>query len=102
MNDNEELISEEFVPKVYKVLAEAMLAALENGQMLVEESKYSSQFIIDKMPEIKTKSELIVFLDELSSRWSAYADAVNVLKNEMIDTQKLQDVEEKLDEMSNQ
>lgn len=101
-NIDEENLTNEFIHKIYHDLAEAMLSALEKGKMLAEESRYSSQYIIEKMEVIRKKSELVLFLEDLSSRWPAYYDVFVRTKNEIGDTQKIQNVESQLDQLTTQ
>ena len=67
-----EAIPSEEREKLYKELADAMLEALDKGDIEVEDSEKSSTYILEHLDNVQTKDELKGFLKELGSRWPIY------------------------------
>ncbi len=57
---------------LYKDLADAMMEALDKGEIEVEDSEASSQFVLDHLDSVQTKADLVNFLKELGERWPIY------------------------------
>lgn len=80
-------IDEQTKKKIYEDLAEELIAGLEKGLILEQDSKDSAGLILDKLDKIHTREELIVFLELLSRRWDIYREVyLEVKKGELLDS----------------
>lgn len=97
-----QLITEDYRKKIYDDLADTMIAGLINGEILDEESKDSSKYILSNLDNIKTEQELMQFLEDLANKWSVYRTVLLKLKNEQVkseDVKKLSEVQNKLHQL---
>lgn len=53
-------------------LVEIVADALEHGKLSSDEATQASQFILDRIDEVNTQEELLIFLEELSSLWDVF------------------------------
>lgn len=97
-------LSEEQKEQVYKDFSDALMSALENGQITVEESEKSADFMLQNFGEVTSKESLIIFLEDLSIKWSAYKNLYLKEKGEEIiagDQDKIIEIQNNLDALSN-
>lgn len=80
---------------VYDDLADALIEALEKGNVSEKEAKKSSIFVLGELEKIQTKSALLVFLEKLSSSWPMYNNVY--LKTKTEETKK--DAQEQISEI---
>lgn len=65
-------ITEEHKKEVETKLVETIADALEKNLISTDNQKEISDFILSRMPSIKTYDELTVFLRELSAKWQIF------------------------------
>lgn len=87
--------------QIYDMLADAMISALENGEIEEKEAAESSQYILDHFPNLENKAALIVFLEELSHKWRVYTTVlVQVKSEEIFKDQKIQSLQTQLKDIT--
>lgn len=78
-------LSEELRTKVYNMLGEALLYALEElneDTFSFLDSQRSAEFIAVRLDDISTMNELFFFLKQLSEQWPVYASVYDQLLKE--------------------
>lgn len=96
------VISPEFVKKknqLYDDLAEVMLQGIINESISSELSHEIALNILQRLDNIKTRDELLEFLHNLATQWSAYNPFYIKMKYEdeqKKDDQKMKDIQSKL------
>jgi len=97
MDPNTDIITPERIKEIYNILADAMIDGVEKMEISEEESRKSAEFILQNLDPIKTRAELISFLEELCKVWPTYNNVYHRLINE----QKVIDDQQKLAEVEN-
>lgn len=104
MDENAQAIGEEKRKEVYDDLAEAMISAVERGEMLYEEGQESANFILEKLDHITNAQELLAFLQELSNKWKIYEPVFTKIKGQeqqQADATQIADIENNLNQITN-
>ena len=57
---------------LYDELCQAMVDGLKASALAYDSAQDSAEFILSHLDSIKTYPELVMFLDELSSKWPSY------------------------------
>lgn len=78
-------LSAEHKLKIEQQLVEAIFQALEKGLLTEEEEAVISPLILEKMPQIGTREDLIVFLRELSEKSRIFSPLMIVESGEVKD-----------------
>jgi len=89
--------------KAYKELLDAMIMALEKGEMTAEDSKTSSRKIMRNLDGIESSTELLLFLQDLSNKYPGYKGVFVKFKQEETaykDNVKLAAVQAKLQKLT--
>lgn len=55
-----------------KKLVDRLIFGLRNKQLTIAQMKSSARFILDKIDKLNDLSSLILFLDELKTKWPVY------------------------------
>lgn len=85
--------------KLYDDLAETLLQGIVNQSISTELSQQIAQTILHRLDAVKSRDELLEFLHNLATQWSAYNPFYIKMKYEdeqKKDDQKLKDVQSKL------
>lgn len=85
--------------KLYDDLAETLLQGIVNQSISTELSQEIAQTILHRLDAVKSRDELLEFLHNLATQWSAYNPFYIKMKYEdeqKKDDQKLKDVQSKL------
>jgi|SRR5581483_11922018 len=96
-------ISDDVRKTIYDDLAEAMLNAVEKGDMTYEEGQTSAAFILEKLDRVTNSQELLLFLHDLASKWKPYEvelTKINSERQQQDDATKITDIEENLNQLS--
>ena len=72
MDNSSQVFTEEQNQQIQKELNDILIAALNNGQILVEESEKCADFILQNFNEVKDKDSLAIFSEDLSTFWPIY------------------------------
>jgi hypothetical protein len=89
--------------KAYQQLLDAMIIALEKGEMTVDDSKTSSKKIVRNLDRIENHTELLLFLQSLADKYPAYKSVyINIMQEELAhkDEQKLTELKSKLQKLT--
>lgn len=97
MDPNLNNIGTEKIKEIYDVLSDAMIDGIEMGKISDDESKKSVEYILQNLDNVKTKQELITFLEYLCSTWPIYRAVYQQLINE----QKTVENENKIEQVKN-
>lgn len=104
----EDSVSPEFREQVYKELAEAMLDGLGTGEIEVEASEDSSEYILPKLDSVQTKNDLLALLQDVANQWPVYQKvydqyktAESQTKSENADREKLEAIKDQLHSFKN-
>lgn len=65
-------IDDDFKERVYKDLADVIIASLEDGTMTVEESEQSAEFIYNGIEKAGNYLQLTLVLYQLAQRWPQF------------------------------
>lgn len=90
--------------EMYNLLVDTLLAGLEAGTAAHEEAQESSGFILENLEKVTNHNELILFLEEVSSRWPVYHDVllkVRAQQHERQDNQQIQQAREQIQTITN-
>lgn len=93
---NPDAVTSEEREKLYKELAEKMLQGLETGEIEVEASEDSSEYILEHLDKVQTKAELMAFLEEVGNRWPVYKTMTTKEVTEQKDQDKITDIQDQL------
>jgi len=86
--------------QIYEKLADAMITALENGEVNEQEAAQASQYILDHFERLATKEALIMFLEELSNKYHTFTSVlVEVKSEEIFKDKKIQSLQTQLKEI---
>lgn len=80
-------ITQNHKDEMEKKLVECIVLALENNSLQESELPQIANLILDKIDNIKTQTELISLLEELSSRWPIFKN-IELLENGELKEQK--------------
>jgi hypothetical protein len=72
VDDLSQILTEEPKEQINKDFNDALMLALENGQITVDESEQAADFMVLNFDEVSSKMSLLVFLEELSNTWPAF------------------------------
>lgn len=78
-------ITDEYRERVYNLLADCLVKALQNPNpevLSMEDSEQSAEFVLQHLEQVKTKDELYLFLKQLSERWFIYHPVYEELQKE--------------------
>jgi len=103
MDDSAQVFSEEQKNEIYKKFTDALVFALENNLITVEESELSADFVLQNIDEVTSKESLLIFLDDLSCKWPAYKNLYLKEKGEetaVEDQTKIAEIQSNLDNLS--
>lgn len=88
-SDQPSEISQDFRDEVYGRLAECVITALENPNpdvISLPDAEQSADYILPRLDAVQSRSELIIFLRQLSERWPIYHSVyIDYQKNELLD-----------------
>ena len=104
MDDLSQILTDEQKEQINKDFNDALMLALENDQITVEESEKSADFMLQNFGEVSSKASLLIFLEELSSTWPAYKNFYLKQKGEETaadDQAKISEIQSNLDTLSN-
>lgn len=93
------------INRLYDELAEALLRGVLNESITSELAHEIAQLILKKLDAIESKDELLVFLHDLSTKWSSYNPFYIKMKYEdekKQDDAKIADVQAKLKQFMSQ
>lgn len=93
------------INRLYDELAEELLQGVVNESISSELAHEIAQLILNKLDAIQSKDELLLFLQDLSTKWSAYNPFFIKMKYEdekKRDEKKIADVQEKLKQFMSQ
>lgn len=85
--------------EIYKLLRDCLISGLEKNTLTEDEMGKSASYILYHLDSVKTDKELVLFLRDLSTRWSAYMPVYVFEKQKDVvaaDQAKLADVQSKL------
>lgn len=85
--------------KAYSYLKDALIEGLQKGEISVEESEHSVQEIERNIDGLESFTELLLFLQSLSGKYSAYKKPYILFKQEEAnqkDSVKMEAIQEKL------
>jgi hypothetical protein len=74
-------LTEQYREKIYNSLAEAVLEGLDTGQITVEDSKDSADFILLGLEAIDNLSDTLPYLEELGQKYPVYQPAIDTIKD---------------------
>jgi hypothetical protein len=104
MDDSSQVLNDGQKEQVYKDFNDALMLALENGQITVPESEESADYMLQNFDEVTSKESLLVFLEDLSTTWPAYKNMYLKAKGEetaVEDQSKISEIQSNLDTLSN-
>lgn len=93
------------INRLYDELAEELLQGVVNESISSELAHEIAQLILKKLDGIQSKDELLIFLQDLSTKWSSYNPFYIKMKYEdekKRDQEKIADVQEKLKQFMSQ
>ena len=103
MDDSAQVFSDGQKDEIYKKFTDALVFALENNLITVEESELSADFVLQNIDEVTSKESLLIFLDDLSCKWPAYKNLYLKEKGEetaVEDQTKIAEIQSNLDNLS--
>lgn len=71
--------------ELQQLLVDALLNALEEEKMTVDQMREASTFILENMASINTPFQYVEFLDKLTQKWNIFDTAVKKYKDQMHD-----------------
>lgn len=75
--------TEEHKNRIERAIVETVISALENGNLAESELSQIANFVLEKIDQIKTHDELVIFLSDLSSRWPIFTNLETLEKGEI-------------------
>jgi hypothetical protein len=103
VDDLSQILTDEQKEQINKDFNDALMLALENGQITVAESEQSADFMLQNFGEVSSKASLLIFLEELSNTWPAYKNLYLKQKGEetVVENQaKISEIQSNLDSLS--
>jgi hypothetical protein len=96
MDNTTHQVSQDFREKVYKDLWQVTLSSLEHGELSEDDSQVVADFVLERLDNINTYSELFLFLDNLSNRWPIFSNIYLLIKSEETNKDKIDSIQKQL------
>ncbi len=101
MDNNAVLLTDADRNKVCDYTADIIIAALDKGAMVLDDSQAASQFILNNIDLTKTNQDLLIFLEDLSTKWPIFQPYYLSKKNESDSKTKIGQIQQQLSELTN-
>lgn len=88
--------------EIFTLLRDAMISGLEKEMLTEDEMQKSASYILFHLDAVKTNKELVLFLRDLSTSWSAYMPVYVFAKQKdvvAVDTVKLANIQSKIQQL---
>ncbi len=95
MDQNSAVIDEKLKSEMKKKLVDRLIFGLREKKLTIPQMKSSAQFILDKIDKLNDLSSLILFLDELKTKWPVY-DTVYTSYKYLLNQKKEEELIKKL------
>jgi hypothetical protein len=76
-------LTEEHKKNIERIIVETIITALEKAQITEDDYEKMSTFILEKIENVKTHHDLVIFLRELTANWSLFSFVLTLENGEV-------------------